>query len=161
VAESVSRTHRSVRGVVVRPFVPADQEAARSVILAGMREHWGDRFDERLNPDLDDIGASYAGDTFLVAEWDGIVAGTGCLVVDGTTAASIVRMSTLAAFRRRGAGTKILAALVAHAQSLGVRRIRIATNADWQDAVAFYRGCGCRELPRADGAACVEFEIDL
>jgi len=161
VPESVSRTPRGVGEVVVRPFVPADQEAARSLILAGMRDHWGDRYDERLNPDLDDIAASYAGDTFLVAESGGVIVGTGCLTVEGTRVARVVRMAISPAFRRRGIGKAVLAALLAHARELGVPRVGIATNADWHDAIAFYRGCGGRELPRADGALGAEFEIAL
>jgi len=53
---------------LIRPFRPADQEAARRLILQGLAEHFG-AVDETLNPDIDDIMASYVdrGHLFLVA----------------------------------------------------------------------------------------------
>src|SRR5262249_6135936 len=55
--------------LIMRPFAPEDQQAAQALILAGLGEHFG-WIDERRNPDLVDIAASYAppDSTFLVAE---------------------------------------------------------------------------------------------
>lgn len=44
----------------VGEFHPVDQEAVRSLILAGLGEHWG-YIDEGLNPDLRDIASTYGG----------------------------------------------------------------------------------------------------
>ena len=46
----------SPSGIVVRRFAPADQDAARRLILEGLGAHFGS-IDESLNPDLDDIAA--------------------------------------------------------------------------------------------------------
>lgn len=55
-----------------------NQDEARSLILAGLADHWGS-IDETLNPDLDDMVASYQkGRTVLIRE-DGFLVGTGTL----------------------------------------------------------------------------------
>jgi len=57
----------------LRPFRPEDQDAVKSLILAGLKEHWG-TLDPSLNPDLDDIATSYKDAVFLVAcEGDRII----------------------------------------------------------------------------------------
>src|SRR6478736_3388169 len=45
--------------LVIRPFIPADQAAARALVQAGMGEHFG-AIDETRNSDLDDIQAHYS-----------------------------------------------------------------------------------------------------
>jgi hypothetical protein len=40
--------------LTISPFHPADQAAARTLILAGLQERWG-HLDPRYNADLDDI----------------------------------------------------------------------------------------------------------
>ena len=55
--------------VVIRPFRPEDQAAAKSLILAGLEAHWG-FLDPTRNPDLDDITSTYAGATFLLSGCD-------------------------------------------------------------------------------------------
>lgn len=43
----------------IRDFQVDDQSPARALILAGLREHWGEDFDPAQNPDLDDIGVFF------------------------------------------------------------------------------------------------------
>jgi hypothetical protein len=43
----------------MRDFKPGDQVPVRELVLEGMRERWGDAYDPSVNPDLDDISASY------------------------------------------------------------------------------------------------------
>jgi hypothetical protein len=68
--------------LLIRPFAPADQAAARALILEGLGEHFG-QIDPALNPDLAEIAAFYLarGHLFLVAEADGMLVGTGALRV--------------------------------------------------------------------------------
>ena len=46
--------------LTLRAFDRGDQAAVRDLLLEGLRERWGDAFDVSMNPDLYDIGASYA-----------------------------------------------------------------------------------------------------
>jgi hypothetical protein len=65
----------------LRSFVPADQDAAYSLILEGLGGHFG-FIDTSLNPDLDDIQSAYldTGACFVVADVGGDLAGTGALI---------------------------------------------------------------------------------
>ena len=44
-----------------------NEDAVRSLILDGLQEHWGS-VDPTLNPDLDDLAATYAAGRVLVAD---------------------------------------------------------------------------------------------
>ncbi len=138
--------------VVVRPFAPADQQAARALILDGLGQHFG-FIDETLNPDLDDIAAYYLtpGETFLVAEIDGALAGTGALITEAAQTGRIVRMSVARQARRTGIGQAILARLIEIARARGFIRLVLETNIGWDDAIGFYRRCGFQEYGRGDG----------
>ena len=132
----------------LRPFRPADQCAAKALILAGLLEHWG-TLDSSLNPDLDDIATSYKDATFLVAcEGDrlackgGRIIGTGVLKPRDTDAGEIVRMSVAGDMRRRGLGRRILDALIADARDRGYARIILETTQTWAGAIAFYQNAG-------------------
>jgi GNAT superfamily N-acetyltransferase len=142
----------------IRPFAPADQAAARALILDGLREHWG-WLDPTLNPDLDDITASYIapGHVFLVATIGPAIAGTGALKIAGA-AGQIVRMSVGLPWRRRGIGRAVMVALLANARERGLSRVWMETNDDWGDALGLYQRCGFREFDRRDG--CVFMELD-
>jgi hypothetical protein len=56
--------------ISIQPFQSEDQAEVKSLILAGLVEHWG-RLDPSKNPDLEDIQSSYAGAVFLVARTQG------------------------------------------------------------------------------------------
>src|SRR5688500_14238885 len=111
--------------VLLRASEPADQHAACALILAGLEKHWG-RLDRTHNRDLEDIAASYAAATFIVAVEDGRIVGTGALVLRGDGVAQILRMSVASDRRRAGLGSAILRAL-ATAQATGVRRLILET----------------------------------
>ena len=140
------------------PFRPQDQRAAKALILAGLKEHWG-VLDARKNPDLNDIAASYADGVFLVARQDGHLVGTGAFrpITDATV--EIVRMSVKREKRRQGIGREILAELCWQAYRLGYRRAILETTASWQEAVAFYRAFGFEVTHRS--ADDVYFAMDL
>jgi GNAT superfamily N-acetyltransferase len=126
--------------VVIRPFERRDQDAARRIILDGLGEHFGS-INEEVNEDLADIGSSYAADVFLVAECDGILAGTGALVYEGEGIARVQRMSVRRDLRRQGTGSALLDGLIEHARSLGCWRVVLETG-DWPDSIGFYRSRG-------------------
>ncbi|HEY8172817.1 MAG TPA: GNAT family N-acetyltransferase [Dehalococcoidia bacterium] len=148
-----------VRPFSVRLFSPSDQDQARSLVLEGMREHFGE-IDPNYNHDLNDIAAPYGNATFLVAETDDQIVGTGCLVVDGEGAARIVRMSTAQAFRRTGVATAILTELMAMARARRHTRVWLTTHPAWEDARAFYLALGFREAGLLSELS-IAFELDL
>jgi GNAT superfamily N-acetyltransferase len=145
-------------GIVIKPFEPENQQAVKGLILAGLAEHWG-TLDLTRNPDLDDIGTSYARGVFLVAWLGERVVGAGALVLHAGNVGEIVRMSVAAGLRRRGVGRLILNKLVEHANARGLHRLILETTVAWQDAVAFYQRCGFRITHYQDGD--VYFTLDL
>ncbi len=73
--------------ITITPFAPADQAEVKALILAGLAEHWG-VLDPSLNPDLDDIAASYRQATFLVARCGDRIVGTGALLPHSASVAA-------------------------------------------------------------------------
>jgi GNAT superfamily N-acetyltransferase len=144
--------------MVIEPLTPADQPAARALILAGLEEHWG-WLDLSLNPDLDDILTSYAPGVFIVAKLNDDLIGTGALVPAGQGIGRIVRMSVDRSHRRSGVGTRLLRALLGEARTLGYTKIVLETTETWNDAIGFYLRNGFRITHRADGD--VHFEMKL
>jgi ribosomal protein S18 acetylase RimI-like enzyme len=136
--------------LLIRDFQPSDQAAARQLILDGLAEHWG-KLDPALNRDLDDIGRSYAAGVFLVAYWDGLMAGTGALLPEGDGRGRIVRMSVEQSLRRQGIGRRILDALIQRGRERGYREIVLETTESWADAVGFYRQYGFETTGFIDG----------
>ncbi len=138
---------------LIRPFTPADQEAARALILEGLGERFG-FIDETANPDLDDITARYLaqGHVFLVAEVAGAVVGTGALLFEPDDATcQLVRVSVRRDLRRGGIARAIVASLLALARERGRRRIWVETDAPWQDAIALYERMGFTVFEQRDG----------
>lgn len=139
--------------MTVRDFTPADQRAARALILAGLGERFG-AIDETRNPDLDDIAARYVaqGHRFLVAEQAGALVGTGALIYepDGATC-QLVRVSVRRDHRRHGIAQAIVVELLAEARRQGRRRVWVETDVPWHDAIALYQRLGFTEYERRDG----------
>ena len=139
---------RDVMTITIRRFEPKDQEEARTVVLEGLREHFG-FLDPSLNPDLDNIQTSFisAGDDFYVAENDGRIVGTvGLLFGEGR--ARIVRMSVAQSHRKRGIATALLEQCIESAAQRGFREIWAYTQPEWPDAVRFYLCSGFEQLGR-------------
>lgn len=137
-------------GVIVRDFTASDQPIVRELVLAGLADHWGE-VDASLNPDIDDIAASYADGCTLVAELDGTIVGTGTVVPRDAHTAEIVRMSVAAAARGRGIGRVVVDELARRAAGWGATRLVLETTADWHETVAFYRSCGFEITHYDDG----------
>ncbi len=144
--------------LIIRPFQPADQPAARALVLAGLAEHWGE-LDLSLNPDLNDIAASFSAGFFLTAWLDGELIGTGGLLPAGPETAQIVRMSVTAPLRRRGIARRILAALLVAARQAGYKRVILETTETWDEVIRFYLSCGFRVTHHQDGDVYFEMII--
>ncbi len=135
-------------GYTIRPFVASDQTAARTLILAGLGEHWGS-IDETLNPDLDDIAVNYPSqraDFFVVEAVDGTLLGTAGLLREDDQTGRIVRMSVAKTARGRGIGKRLVAYLEEAARARGYHRLVCETTHDWTDAIALYTATGFTEL---------------
>jgi putative acetyltransferase len=143
----------------IRLFQPEDQTAAKTLILEGLRERWN-ALDPFKNPDLEDIGTSYARGIFRVAVLEGRIVGTGALIPHAGETAEICRMSVARPFRRRGIGGAILRRLLEDAESAGYRTIILETTSTWEDAVAFYRKHGFRMTHFREGDTFFILEIN-
>lgn len=161
------------RTSTIRDFTPADQAAARAIILDGMKERWGGDFDPELNADLDDLYASYvdpgtarggrsAGSEVVVAtvssgpeSWSETgaeaVVGVGILVREADGLGRIVRMSVVRSRRRQGIARAIISELVRRARAMAHHAIIASTDTPWSDAVALYENSGFR-VTEADDA---------
>lgn len=146
--------------LTIRRFVAGDQAAVRRLILEGLGEHFGS-IDETLNPDLNDIEATYgaAGDLFVVAFLGDALVGTGALIREAPGVGRLVRMSVRSSARRRGVGRALVAHLIAAARERNDRRLVLETNTDWVDAIGLYTACGFTEYAR--DPAEVHLALDL
>jgi putative acetyltransferase len=140
----------------IRPFEPSDQTVVRDLILAGLEEHWG-TLDLSLNPDLNDIAASYAAGDFLTGWQRGRLVATGALLPAGNDSAQIVRMSVVRDLRRAGLGRQMLGALVDCARRRLIRRLVLETTASWSEVITFYQRNGFHITHELDGN--VYFEL--
>ncbi len=136
--------------LTIRPFLPADQDAVKALILEGLAGHWG-WLDPDKNPDLNDISSAYGAGLFLTAWIDDCLVGTGALLPESEGIARVVRMSVHSGYRRHGIGSRILKALIAHAVSSHCRSIVLETTSTWQDAVQFYCHHGFNIIGEWDG----------
>ena len=141
---------RKPRSVEIVRFRREDQAAVQRLILEGLEEHWG-VLDPQFNADLDDIDASYAVGTVLVARDSGRIVGVGAITPIAPGEGEVKRMSVARDARRRGLGTALLMALLADARERGWRSVRLETTADWEDAVQFYCAFGFELTHYEDG----------
>jgi ribosomal protein S18 acetylase RimI-like enzyme len=129
---------------VMRDFLPRDQTNVRALVLAGMRERWGDVYDPRANPDLDDISTSYlcrGADVVVVEVGDKVVA-TGLLLPQPACRGRILRVSVDHNHRRRGHGRQVVDELTRRARRRGMVEVLVKTDTPWESARALYSSCG-------------------
>lgn len=129
--------------LMIRPFRIEDQALAKAIILAGMKIRWGS-IDHSMNPDLNDIQASYIdnGHLFFVGEVDGKLVATGALTVEAEGVWRLERMSVLEKWQRHGFGRKFTAHLINTARSLNAHTIVTETERNWHSAIALYEQAG-------------------
>lgn len=147
--------------VELRDFTPIDQAATRDLIQAGLSERWRDQFDPAANPDTDDLWASYVADggEIVVATINWRIVGTGTLIALSSRCGRLIRMSTDAAFRRRGVARLIVEELTTRAAGRGFEQVVVTTDTPWKSAVSFYASCGF-EIERQDELA-TDFVVHL
>jgi ribosomal protein S18 acetylase RimI-like enzyme len=136
--------------LIITDLQHEEQDEARQLILAGLEEHWG-WLDSTKNPDLQDIAASYSGETFVVARSSGRMVGTGALIREAEDVGRIVRMSVSKDARRKGVGRAVLEALCQRAKKRGFQQLVLETTETWEDAIGFYRDFGFQFVEYRDG----------
>lgn len=144
----------------IRMFAPADQDAVRALVLAGLADHWG-TLDPTLNPDLNDIAGWYGplrGHT-VVAEIEHEIVGTGTMHQVDEVTGVLVRMSVSRSYRGKGLGKALVWALADAARERGYRRLVCETTDTWQDAINFYLATGFAIVDQRDGD--FHFELTL
>lgn len=124
-----------------RDFRLADQNAVKTLVLAGLEARWG-FIEPGLNLDLNAIGQHYSDGHVLIGLLDNEIVVCGMLTPHSETTTEIVRMSVAASHRRRGLGRMLLEALGSRARQTGQRQIILETTKGWDDAVAFYESYG-------------------
>jgi len=85
---------------------------------------------------------------FLVAMVDGEVAGCGAFARVDEGLAELMRMFVQPAWRRRGVGRMLLRELEERAWASGYVALRLETGRGQPEAIALYRSCGYRDIPR-------------
>jgi len=146
------------QAITITPFETKYQDEAKALILAGLEEHWG-TLDLSMNPDLNDIGETYADAYFLVALQKGKLIGTGALIPRSDDVAEIARMSVNTQLRRLGIGKRILRELCLYAKSNGYKQIILETTETWLEVIEFYKRFGFQITHYQDGD--VYFALDL
>ena len=154
----------SVRDEIeIRPFCAADQDAAKQLVLAGLGERWG-WIDPTLNPDLNEIAASYAEGVFLVGYLGDTLVATGALTPEvtpaGVAALRVERMSVRADLRGQGIGRRMLDALLDAAHTRQCALIVLETTSSWSDAVRFYARYGFDVIEERDGETHMDLKLD-
>ena len=148
--------------LTIRPFTAHDQDAAKQLVNAGLGERFG-FVDESFNPDLDDIATHYLlrGHAFVIAERDGEMVGTGCLVfAPQESSGQMVRVSVRRDLRGQGIGHRLVEHLLSVARAGGLRRVWMETNAGWESAIRLYEGCGFRQVAQTGQLVLLEREIE-
>jgi len=138
------------KAVYIRPFQSYDQNSVKALILAGLEARWG-FLDPAFNPDLNDIKTNYGRETFLVAEQNGRIVGTGALIHEAEHVGRIVRMSVDGRLRRMGIGGQLLVALCDAAKQRRYHQIVLETTSTWDDAISFYQKWGFQIVDYRDG----------
>ncbi len=127
------------KNIIIRPFQPADQEAAKVLVLEGLSERFSP-FRPELNTDVDNIQNNF--DIFLVAYVEDTLVATGGLKFLSADTAKVVRMSTAKAFRNQGIAGKVLGELETLANMKGIRHLTLVTNQGWTEAIRLYEKYG-------------------
>jgi GNAT superfamily N-acetyltransferase len=130
------------------------------LILRGLGEHFGE-VNESLNPDLDDIGETFAPGYFVVARSGNVLVGTGGFLPRSESTAQIHRVSVAPALRRGGIGSAIVADLLAVARTRGFERVILETTETWSEVVSFYRRLGFQPRERRDGDLYLSLDLGV
>ncbi len=124
------------------PITPHFQDAAKQLVLDGLKERFG-FLDRSLNPDLNDILGHYSqSGIFLIGLCNGRVVCTGALTNEDGGIGRIQRMSVQPSFRRIGLARRMIESLETEAAEKGYTHLILETNNDWGSAISFYKAKG-------------------
>ena len=132
----------------IRKFKKEDQFAAQNIILNGLKEYWGS-IDNTLNPDVYDVEKAFLQErcTFVVAELDGRVIGTGGLKkTDDPTTVELCRVSVDKSQRRQGIAKAIVIKLFEYASEMGYKKVLVETTKTWVAPRTLYKKLGFIEF---------------
>ncbi len=103
-------------------------------------------FDPALSISADDEEMRPPAGVLLVATLRGDPIGCGALKVHGSDLADIKRMWVAESARGLGLGRRLLDELENRAAAMGIREIRLETNASLVEAISLYRSAGYLEV---------------
>ena len=135
--------------LLIRPISPPDQPIAQQLIQEGLGSRFG-HIDYSMNPDLNDIQASYIdrGHHFFVAEVAGEIVGTCALTNEAAGIGRIQRMSVHPAWQGNGFARQMTRFLIQTARELGMHQLLVETNNSWESALRLYKTSGFIETHR-------------
>ncbi|WP_395335952.1 GNAT family N-acetyltransferase [Novosphingobium sp. BL-8H] len=140
--------------LVIRPFVPADEQGVVDVILPIQREEFGLAITADDQPDLRAVPAFYqtGSGEFLIAEFDGRIVGTIAMKDIGRKMGALRKMFVTAEFRGRefGVAQALLARLLECSRAAGMREVYLGTTDRFLAAHRFYEKHGFRLIDVAD-----------
>ncbi len=151
--------------VVIRPFRPGDEAAFHDI-----NAEWIERFFALEQKDRDVLGnpAKYIldpGGAILLAVEDDDPLGVVALIVMGRGSVELAKMSVRPQAQGKGAGRMLVAAAIAKAREMGMRRIYIETNSKLGPALKLYNHAGFQPLretiPSPYARADVQLELFL
>ncbi len=151
--------------IVVRPFRAGDEAAFRDINL-----EWIERYFAVEAKDREVLGDPQKyildpGGVILLACEDDEPAGVVSLIVIGEGEVELAKMGVRPSAQGKGAGRMLVAAAIAKAREIGVRRIYIETNSVLGPALKLYRDAGFQPLketvPSPYARADVQLELFL
>jgi GNAT superfamily N-acetyltransferase len=152
-------------GVVVRPFRPGDEAAFRDINL-----EWIERFFAVEAKDREVLGNPHKyildpGGAILLAVDDEAPLGAVALMVMGDGSVELAKMGVRPQAQGKGAGRMLVAAAVATAREMGMKRVYIETNSKLGPALKLYHDAGFQPLkqtiPSPYARADVQLELFL
>lgn len=136
--------------IVIRSFVPEDEQGVVDVILPIQREEFGIAITADDQPDLRAIPVFYqvGSGEFLVAEREGRIVGTIAMKDIGGKQGALRKMFVTAEFRGRefGVAKGLLARLLECSRAAGLRKVYLGTTDRFLAAHRFYEKHGFRRI---------------
>jgi GNAT superfamily N-acetyltransferase len=134
-------------GLRIVPFRAAHGAAFRDLNLAWIEKYFV--VEERDARDLGDP-ATYIlapGGYIFMAELNGVAVGTVALMREEEGVFELAKMTVADSTRGLGVGRALGEASIAHARSIGARKIELLTNSSLQPAITLYRSLGFIDAP--------------
>jgi phosphinothricin acetyltransferase len=142
----------TAEGINVRPMAPSDWDAVRVIYAEGIAT--GDATFERQPPERQAWEAAHLPACRLVAEENGLVVGWAALapVSSRSVYAGVAEVGVYvaAAARGRGAGMRLLRALLEESERQGIWTLQVAVFPENDASLRLHRACGFRLVGRRE-----------